>query len=68
MYKTSLLKFLLQYPEQLFCEEYQISLFKEHHLVFDKYKNKSILYGELVWNFQDFMTDQGEFYLKFSKN
>ena len=45
----------------MFCEEYQVTLFKEHHMVFDKYRNKTILYGELIWNFQDFMTDFGKF-------
>lgn len=44
----------------MFCEEFQVSLLKNHHSVFDKYRNKSILYGELVWNFQDFMTAQGK--------
>ena len=29
-------------------------------MVFDIFRNKSILFGELVWNFQDFMTAQGK--------
>jgi hypothetical protein len=45
---------------KLFCEEYQETLFNEHHAVFDTYREKSILYGELVWNFVDFMTSEGK--------
>jgi beta-glucuronidase len=46
------------YPEVLFCEEYQETLIREHHAVFDTFRNKSILYGELVWNFIEFMTGE----------
>ena len=48
----------------MFCEEFQTSLLVEHHKVFDNFKNKSKLFGELVWNFADFMTDQGKYKYK----
>lgn len=42
----------------MFTEDYQVQLFKEHFKVFDKMR-PDILTGELVWNFADFMTQQG---------
>ena len=44
----------------MFCEEFQTTLLNEHFKVFDYHKNNSILFGELIWNFADFMTDQGK--------
>ena len=44
---------------------FQKTLFIEHHKVFDNYRSKNILYGELVWNFVDFMTAEGNFVLFF---
>ena len=42
----------------MFSEEYQKAMLKEYHSVFDK-KRKEYVIGELIWNFADFMTDQG---------
>ncbi len=52
----------------MFCEEFQSNLLIEHHKVFDRLREKSIFYGELVWNFIDFMTNQGIFKEKFKLN
>ena len=45
-------------PPAMFSEEYQKAMLKEYHSVFDK-KRKEYVIGELIWNFADFMTDQG---------
>lgn len=42
----------------MFTEEYQTEFLREYHAVFDVYKEK-YLAGEMVWNFADFMTDEG---------
>uniref|UniRef100_A0A8C3XTY5 Beta-glucuronidase n=1 Tax=Chelydra serpentina TaxID=8475 RepID=A0A8C3XTY5_CHESE len=45
-------------PPLMFSEEYHTAVLKEYHSVFDK-KRKDYVIGELIWNFADFMTDQG---------
>ncbi|XP_074969006.1 beta-glucuronidase [Phalacrocorax aristotelis] len=45
-------------PPLMFSEEYQKAMLKEYHSVFDK-KRKEYVIGELIWNFADFMTNQG---------
>ncbi|KAM8797371.1 beta-glucuronidase [Eudromia elegans] len=45
-------------PPLMFSEEYQKALLTEYHSVFDK-KRKEYVIGELIWNFADFMTNQG---------
>lgn len=49
----------LQDPPMMFTEEYQQAMLREYHSVFDK-KRKEYVIGELIWNFADFMTNQGE--------
>lgn len=46
----------------MFSEEYQKAMLREYHSVFDK-KRKEYVIGELIWNFADFMTNQGKLYL-----
>lgn len=48
----------------MFSEEYQKAMLKEYHSVFDK-KRKEYVIGELIWNFADFMTDQGKLIFTF---
>lgn len=43
----------------MFSEEYQVAVLKQYHAVLDK-KRKVYVIGELIWNFADFMTDQGK--------
>lgn len=43
----------------MFSEEYQQAMLREYHAVLDK-KRKEYVVGELIWNFADFMTNQGE--------
>ncbi|NWS77374.1 BGLR glucuronidase, partial [Crotophaga sulcirostris] len=45
-------------PPLMFSEEYQKAMLREYHSVFDK-KRKEYMIGELIWNFADFMTNQG---------
>ncbi|XP_063002456.1 beta-glucuronidase [Elgaria multicarinata webbii] len=45
-------------PPLMFSEEYQSALLKEYHAVLDQ-KRKKYVIGELIWNFADFMTEQG---------
>lgn len=42
----------------MFSEEYQAAVLKEYHAVLDQ-KRKQYVIGELIWNFADFMTEQG---------
>ena len=43
----------------MFTEDYQVDFLREHHHVFDDLRT-TFLSGEMVWNFADFMTGQGE--------
>ncbi|KAG8122824.1 hypothetical protein E2320_018284 [Naja naja] len=45
-------------PPLMFSEEYQVAVLKEYHTVLDQ-KRKEYVIGELIWNFADFMTEQG---------
>ncbi|XP_042298437.1 beta-glucuronidase [Sceloporus undulatus] len=45
-------------PPLMFSEEYQSAVLKEYHAVLDQ-KRKEYVIGELIWNFADFMTNQG---------
>ncbi|XP_015501829.1 beta-glucuronidase isoform X2 [Parus major] len=45
-------------PPLMFSEEYQQAMLREYHSIFDK-KRKEYVIGELIWNFADFMTNQG---------
>uniref|UniRef100_A0A8D0G8W9 Beta-glucuronidase n=1 Tax=Sphenodon punctatus TaxID=8508 RepID=A0A8D0G8W9_SPHPU len=45
-------------PPLMFSEEYHAAVLKEYHAVLDK-KRRQYVIGELIWNFADFMTDQG---------
>lgn len=47
-----------QDPPVMFSEEYQNTVLKSYHDVFDQ-KRKQYVIGELIWNFADFMTVQG---------
>ena len=44
----------------MFTEDYQVDFMHEHHHVFDDLRT-TFLSGEMVWNFADFMTGQGEY-------
>ena len=35
-----------------------MTLLTEYHKVFDYHRNNSVLFGELVWNFSDIMSDE----------
>ena len=41
-----------------FTEDYQMQFHANYFKAFDKYRGKFLI-GELIWNFADFMTDQG---------
>ncbi|XP_058020476.1 beta-glucuronidase isoform X3 [Ahaetulla prasina] len=45
-------------PPLMFSEEYQEAVLKEYHAVLDQKKEEYVI-GELIWNFADFMTEQG---------
>ena len=49
----------LQDPPVMFSEEYQVMVLRSYHEVFDQ-KRKQYVIGELIWNFADFMTAQGD--------
>ena len=51
----------IQYPPVMFTEDYQLQFHANYFATFDEYHGKFLI-GELIWNFADFMTDQGEVY------
>lgn len=50
----------------MFSEEYQNVVLRKYHDVFDQ-KRKQYVIGELIWNFADFMTAQGNKHSKRNK-
>lgn len=48
----------IQEPSFMFTEEYQVAFLEEYHKEFDRARQQ-FLVGEMVWNFADFMTIQG---------
>ena len=48
-----------QLPSAAFSEDYQADLLQRYHAVFDQFRAKHLLAGEMAWNFADFMTPQG---------
>lgn len=53
----------LQNPEYVWSEEYMEKALSEHFKAFDNLRKKKFFIGEMIWNFADFMTDQGFLYL-----
>ena len=45
----------------MFTEEYQVESLRQYFPVFDKLK-KDFFVGEMIWNFADFATAQGQLY------
>jgi len=48
----------VQLPSLAFSEDFQAEFLQHYHVVFDQFRHK-FLAGEMVWNFADFMTPQG---------
>ena len=48
----------VQLPSVAFTEDFQADFLQHYHVVFDQLRHK-FLAGEMVWNFADFMTPQG---------
>ena len=46
-------------PSFVFTEDYQTELMMNHFDAFDQLQKKGFFIGELIWNFADFMTNQG---------
>ena len=44
----------------MWSEEYQTELLQQNFAAFDEVRAKGYFVGEMVWNFADFMTKQGE--------
>ncbi|XP_062844852.1 beta-glucuronidase isoform X2 [Trichomycterus rosablanca] len=45
-------------PPTMFTEEYQKAVLHNYHKVFDQKRKESVVVGELIWNFADFLTAQ----------
>ena len=45
-------------PSYVFTEDYQAELMIENFAAFDEARREGFFVGEMIWNFQDFMTDQ----------
>lgn len=46
-------------PSFVFTEDYQVELIMNHLKAFDELKKNPSFIGEMIWNFADFMTNQG---------
>ena len=46
----------------MWTEDYQVITLKEHFKAFDTLYKEGFLIGEMIWNFADFATPQGEVY------
>jgi len=44
----------------MWTEDYQVVTLKEHFKAFDTLYKEGFLIGEMIWNFADFATPQGE--------
>jgi len=55
-YGTDTIEGLHKLPATMFSEEFQLEFFRKYHAVFDELP---FVIGEHVWNFADFMTQQG---------
>jgi len=44
----------------MWTEDYQVVTLKEHFKAFDSLYKEGFLIGEMIWNFADFATPQGE--------
>lgn len=49
---------VMQLPSVAFTEDFQSEFLQHYHIVFDEFSHL-FLAGEMVWNFADFMTQQG---------
>ena len=48
-----------QSPSAMWSEEYQQDLMEENFRAFDELISRGFFFGEMIWNFADFMTKQG---------
>ena len=61
---TSILNFylnVLQSPDYIWSEEYQVTYLSNHFQVFDSLRKEGYFIGELIWNFADFKTAQSKY-------
>jgi hypothetical protein len=49
-----------QAPTSMWTEDYQVVTLAEHFKAFDTLYREGFLIGEMIWNFADFATPQGE--------
>lgn len=54
---------LVQDPPVVWTEDYQVTLMEENFKAFDQLRQMGYLIGEMIWNFADFATPQGQCYL-----
>ncbi|PSN36674.1 Beta-glucuronidase [Blattella germanica] len=47
-------------PSSMWTEDYQVATLLEHFKAFDKLQKQGFLIGEMIWNFADFATPQGD--------
>lgn len=50
---------MFQLPSFVWSEEYQVQLLSRHFQAFDELREAGFFIGEFIWNFADFMTNQG---------
>ena len=45
----------------MWTEDYQVATLKQHFKAFDYLRKQGFFIGEMIWNFADFLTNQGEY-------
>jgi hypothetical protein len=51
---------LIQDPPVVWTEDYQVVLMEQNFKAFDQLREMGFLIGEMIWNFADFATPQGQ--------
>ena len=51
-----------QDPPVVWTEDYQVVLMEQNFKAFDQLRQMGFLIGEMIWNFADFATPQGQWY------
>ncbi len=54
------LRHLIQDPPVVWTEDYQVVLMEQNFKAFDQLREMGFLIGEMIWNFADFATPQGQ--------
>jgi len=54
--------FFAKDPPVVWTEDYQVELMEQNFAAFDQLRRANLLVGEMIWNFADFATPQGNYW------